>query len=299
MAQVGFYEDPPGRRIAYDDDGTIVIHIDTDLTSDELTTDEKQDLNSISQTKGNLLTWGNGGSGGTLVFIFPEERNITNVYMQCFTDSGVQATVSEPSYSLNTTNGYDGDWTESGTEVTIAVEAPIPNYRDGIYAVPVACRAISFPLPYVGVANVGAVGTVHLYGQISSGETPHRLEFCDSSGSRLSVDFDFGDQPRDSTNIWNTDDVYNQTTGLYLKNVSDTQAANDITVSVETLNVELEMGSDTTISDDGVTYATFIEYDEIQPQEIVGPIYVKHVLDETSVLGLREARLQVEVDSWV
>lgn len=278
--------------MAYDDDGSLMININNGIVTPYNTAST---VISNSEDNTLLLEWsGLGDYGGKIGIIFPELRDITHAFRNI---SGSSSAYTAPyEVSSNTTNGIDGDWSNTVT-VTGYNQVTVPNFRE--YIVPLSnngVKGIRMDGPITGTYTSFAYAKWHLYGYKTAGQTPHRIDFCDSSGNELAQDFDYGDQPRNSSRIWSTVDTWNQAGGLYLKNRSTTKLATTVTVSFETLTGD--MATYLGLSKDNVTYGNTVVYTSMNPQDIVGPIYVRHNPTIAANLGVKAARLQVAVGTW-
>ncbi len=126
----GSYSDAPSRRMAIDDDGTVglsqVVLDGIRQSVVDVSAANKENLND--EEAGDVLTTGGGSNDMKLIWIFPELREFDG-YFARGKDAGDPF---DGEYSGNTTNGWDGTWTEfraSASEGTLVV---IPDYRDDI-----------------------------------------------------------------------------------------------------------------------------------------------------------------------
>lgn len=305
MAQQGFWPDPPSRRLAYDEDGTIVSMVASNFSSvSEFNTDSKKTLNDESGT----YLWGDVNF--YITFIFPEKRDITHYYgvvQKTYHYAGTAGGVVQ--WSNDTTTGMDGTWTTVASSWTLnsnngqGANTPLttpgfPDMRTQIQSLPVSgIKAIRFYVYAPGWQEESLLYTMHLYGHKTAGETPHRVDFCYADGAELVQDFDYGDQPRGSVRIWSPTDTWNIGSGLYLRNRSPDKVANDVVISFQ--NLTSNMVNRLTISKDNISYGTQVSWTEIQPLQIVGPLYVKHDVPDSTTLGLYTSRLKLVVGEWV
>lgn len=300
--QQGFYPDPPSRRLAYDVDSTIVVRITPSNTLIQLNSAEMQYLNCEDErgTVSGNTTWQSRSASGYFVFIFPELRDIDHVY-STMGDSGFNANyTANVEWSTDTTSGLDGTWTSSGSFTAKSNGTPVnPAFRYPLTMSIGAIKAIRFS--YVAQEdNLGSsptVGRIHMYGKKTAGETPHRMDFVYSDSSELGQDFDYGDQPRDTSYTWNTSETFNLVSALYLRNRSPDKIASDVHLTVHGLSTG--MTDDILLSKDNTSYVTQLSWVTIDPLSVVGPIYVRHTTADTETLGVRIARLQIAVGSWV
>lgn len=294
MAQQGFYPDPPSRRMAYDDDGTVVLLILNGVPA-QRSTGQNQTMNSEAWNQ----TIDHGpGSEETLCAIFPELRDVTHSYKNMITGTNTIGSYTNSwQVSSDTTNGVDGTWTTNNSFTTRAESTPL-NYRTSLGVISsVNVKGLRHIVPGGGGFNNVEFAQWHIYGYKSAGQTPHRIDFCDSGGNELQQDFDYGDQPRNTNRIWRPTETWNQASALYLRNRSTTKLAQTVTVTFEALYQD--MTSYLGLSKDNVTYGSSVIYTEIQPQQIVGPVYVRHNTTIAASLAVKTARLQIAVGTWV
>lgn len=301
----GFYTDPPARRIGYDKDGTIGLRIDRGGVVSQLSSDAMEYLNKERDVPyggaiPSPLGFGQQTPFEYLVLIFPEKRDITDIFRTMSPANYSLDTASSIQYSYDTTNGVDGLWISDST-YGVDSQPPQPAYRDQIVSVGLfGIKAIKFMYPGHPAPSGMRIGKIHLYGKISPSETPHRLIFCDSLGSEFARDFDFGDQKRDTTLVWTGSNGFNLNSGLYLKNNSSDRVANNIVVSIE--DTSHSLGSDMidylTLSKDGVSWDYTLSWTKLDPGEMVGPILVKSDIPAGATLGVEASRLVADVESW-
>lgn len=297
MAQQGFYTDPPARRMAYDDDGSVLIHVTSNGTVVEVSDAQRQMLNDIDQGTPSEFSWGQNQENGYLVLIFPELRDVTAFYVNATQGQFYRSVPSQWEFSANTTTGKDGTWS-FGPVFTAASELPDPAYRNPTSLGAAGVKAVRFFMSENSTTVLAGIQNLHLYGNKSAGQTPHRIEFVDASGVELGRDLDFGDVPRDTENVWDTVTTFNQSSGLYLKNISPNQQANTVVLSVEQTATDAEMMNEIQMSKDGISYYASLTWTNIQPSTVVGPVYIKYTTTTTSDFGLEQCRLQVDVASW-
>lgn len=298
MTQQGFYTDPPSRRMAYDGDGSLVLYIDPNYVIQTKDQTFAEDLNGeayVTTYSGDRVSQ----DGRYFVILFPELRDVTHAYRNGTT--GTYWTTPSGTYQVSpdTTNGLDGTWTNAGSFVA-DVETTSPNYREKITSVSATgAKGIRHAIQDSSPFNSYNYSQWHVYGYKSSGETPHRIDFCDHTGAELIIDTDYGDQPRNSSRIWSTVDTWNQGSGLYLKNRSSTRQAQSISISFQVVNGSSDFANYITLSTDNVTFGTTLNIAQMNPQELVGPIYVKHDATINASLGLKAGRLRLTVGTWL
>lgn len=296
MAQQGFYTDPPNRRMAYDEDGSILVHIHQNGTIEERSTDSKRAYNTEAHTL--TSNYGLGDPPLTYALLFPELRNVTHMYRNLiFTGAYNAESFSSALYgSTNTTNGLDGDWTNLGT-LSGDTGATNPAFRSPQVMSGTDLKGVKYTGPNSGTYYYPHFAQWHVYGYKSAGQTPHRIDFCDVGGNELAIDFDYGDQPRNSSRTWSPSNTWNQASALYLRNRSNTKQATDVNVTFEVLSGDLNQYVG--ISKDNIAFGGVVNYATINPQQIVGPIYVRHNPTLAASLGVKAGRLQCSVGTWL
>jgi hypothetical protein len=309
MAQVGFYTDPPGRRLAYDQDGTVVLYVNqagADIY--ELDQADREAMNDESST--TYFSAGNNGMGVSdsydIVFLFPERRNLTHMYAVIEREIAPQGhPVGDGIYwSDDTTNGVDGTWTLAHSEWTTNANSGLigarPEHREELESISISsATAVKFTITSSnrGFGSDNILYALHLYGMKAAGETPHRIDFVVPGGSELTQDFDYGDQARGSSAIWNAEDGYNIGAALALRNRSPDMVAQNVIVTVQALTFDMNTRIRFS-TDNGASWLTQIEYPEIQPLAITGHLWVRHEIEEDAALGLYVSRLKIDVGSW-
>lgn len=283
----GTYPDVPGRRMAWDRDGTILLHVTPASSSNEQSQSIRQALNDETDSS----SWSVSGGAGThrVVLIFPQLRNILAYYITAIPDWGQVGSVQS---STNTTNGVDGTWTQvlSSWAMTTFTHT---GYRDNIKSITASdIKAIRFNASHGSSANriLHTWRALHLYGDISAGETPDRLRVWHPTLDE-EVDgayFDWGDAPREST----------ATRDFRIKNNSSTQTANDITVTREALTP----GSPSIVTQhdlsDGGAFASSLNIGNLGPGATSGVLTLRRSLLDNAALSLWSLRIVASAASW-
>lgn len=314
----GNFPDMPSRKIPYDVDGSFVgIRYPTGTSPQEqwLEWDGTwlKDLNDIDETQITWEPYGFGGNAATElahgyfvenVWIFPETRDLygwwftlkaLNVYAE-----GNRFIVAS---SQDTTNGYDGTWTELADFYAAALGGKydfgsgwnprIGQFRGGL----VTCNqpgTRGFRITsgqesaFISPSDFRAV---HLWGSISSGETPDRLLFIDQdTGLAYTKPQDWGDTPRGLTVDHD----------IKIKNNSATYDASTFTLSFSAEYLD----SDTwhTIKETGGSFSTTLNITSI----LAGASYpastnvitLRNAVPVDALIGLYEARLEASPPTW-
>ncbi len=283
----GFYVDVPSRRMAPDADGTVGLDIDngfpsgagiaTELTQTVMTGMTRE---AVGSPAGPFVA--NGG-GRMVAFVFPELRELDGWYVSA--DDG--GTWGNPIHSSgDTTSGNDGTWTSRGSAPGI-VNALLDAYRTGIISLAVSnVRGVRVK-PTGLSAGGGTMDRLHLYGEISAGETPDRLLWIDNDDDlEYSKPVDYGDAPRGSAEDHVT----------YLKNNSTTLAANSVQVTAE----DLFGGSGSWYTfDDGTGFsATKALASSISNGANSPNITIRRIIPDAEAPQIHAARAFVAVGSW-
>lgn len=296
MAQQGFYRDPPARRMAYDEDGSVFgrvtggnVYLDSSARAAQFNTER------YYETFG-----GRYAESGARFVLFPELRDVTHGYRNMTGGTyAVGGAGSNWEVSANTTNGLDGDWVVSNSFYAV-IESTTPSFRTNMGVVG-ATNVKGIRWYYSGGAAFSGhyYAQWHLYGYKSAGQTPHRIDFCDNSGTELVLDNDWGDQPRNSDRIWSPSQTWNQGSALYIKNRSSTKQAKDINISYQVVDSSNDSASHYKLSKDNVTFGTTLNYAQLNPQQMAGPIYVLHQPPLGASLGVKAGRLRLTVGEWL
>lgn len=280
----GSYPDVPGARMEYDRDGTLgfsVNHLGTVFTA--LTSTQMQQLNDEDTVGGITVA---GDPGRAVVLIFPELRDIVGAFR------AVANTVVD--VSSNTTNGFDGTWTQvqttaQGVNATGVVQ---PFYRTSIHAFSSAgVKAIRVRQTGTGTITLNAF---HVYGHLAAASD--RLELWHPTIDqplRLPAAFtDYGDKQRAAG-------PYDLT--FRVKNLSSTLTAGSITVSVEALTDASPTThvSELSLKYDGGAFGPTATLSSLAPNTISPALFtVRFNPGASSALGLGRQRLLAIASSW-
>lgn len=284
----GFYPDVPSPRMAYDIDGTIMAVV---FPSGSITTrsaSECRNMNDEAFDQPELI----GKNTAYLTFIFPQFRDITHYSLWGGNLGGNNGRITT---SSDTTNGYDGTWTDHGTYAL--VNANKAALREEMKPLTVSgVKAIRFGV--TGNLNGGSQrpGLVHLYGRLATGETPDRLriwhptldEPLDDNTSADGAHLDWGDTTQGTT----ADKQFR------IKNNSTTLTANSVALTTEVLSdTTPALGAQLTYSDGG-SFATSITIGTLAPGAISPVLTVRRATDAAANLGLWWLRTVAEAGSW-
>lgn len=311
----GAYPDAPSRRMAWDQDGTVVwwttgtLWTNLDKTAiTELTSGQRTQLNSETDDPGVsspdiLKAYQNGnGTPRPVCWVFPERRDLFGAFTWNSYSSGdpTVSHIQNVRWSSDSTNGISGtftDYPDTWPDTPYKTWSNSLYYRIGIevFATPATgARTFGFIFGYAQgaglIVNSWLVST-HLYGVISTGETPDRLLFIDNdTGLEFTRPQDWGDIPRGS--VWEKN--------ILIKNNSTT-----LTASTNLLDFEALTGTVDTwhqIKETGGVFADTLSIASIGPGASYptggNVITIRLTVADTAQLGLQAARLKLTTGSW-
>lgn len=290
----GSYPDNPGRRLAWDDDGTVVlvagqnngdtgVGVPPGIPYTNASVAEMEDMNDEDHASKFGANSNNNNRVVWVTHLFAEKHEIDGAYHVHEGSGGGPS--SSAATSVDTTNGYDGTWVDLSLTDFHNISPPLDHYRDNITS-----QALSNILGtmFKVEENDGAFhNSIHIYGAITPGETTDRLLFLDpdNADAEFTKPLDFGDVPRGQT----------QTDTFKLKNNSSGVTANTVQVTAEDLY--LGSGSWYTFSDDDVSYSATLGLGNIG----VGAtqlVYVKQIVPDAQAPGVYVARVKANQASW-
>jgi hypothetical protein len=289
----GSYPDVPGRRMAYDLDGTVGIFINQAGTISSLTVSQLRILND--ESNGGISFTGGNGQTTYVILMFPELRDIAGARWIESTDTGWSTAGYDWATSTNTTTGADGTWTvQSSSGGSPTPTAVNPAYRTGIAAfTATGVRAIRLR-GFTTTPSEFWPGIIHIFGSISSGQNPDRLDLWHPT-SNIPLDgayFDLGDQQQAGT-ISKT---------FRIKNQSSTLTANSVTFDTAPTNGELTPASPTSVSQvavsNGGAYAASVSAGTLAPGAISSVLTLRRNTLTTAQLGLQAMRVRAYAASW-
>ena len=283
----GFYPDYPSWRMAYDRDGTQLFYINNALTITQLT---NADMLKVNNESNDYLGLSSSSQYGALVFIFPELRDIdAYAYMQ---GSGSLAGTITAATSADTTNGVDGTWTTLGSTFIPPTDTNvIPGYRTTITTAAVnGVKAIRFSHASQS-ARYQNPSTIHLFGEISTGQNPDRLILWHPTlDERVGpAHFDWGDTPRSTT----ADKTFR------VKNNSSTLQANGVRVATEVLtDATVSLLTQHAFSLDGTNFAAEQTIGDLAAGAISGTVTLRRTTTADAQLSAWALRVFSDATSW-
>ncbi len=289
----GSYPDNPSRRMAWDDDGSVVLFAEgndgpltqgtgpTDYSYAIASTVLKEKLNDEDLGTEELAHEARQSSH--FAILFPEKREVDGLY---FATNGI-ATEQWTDYSDDQTNGLDGTW--NSFSVGGAGSEPSDGYRDNI--VSKALSNIIAVRAFIGRSQSSSGNnsfkTLHFYGSVTPGETPDRLLFLDpdNADTEFTKPLDYGDTPRGQTTV----DTFK------VRNNSASLTANTVQITA----IDLFGGSASwyTYSTDGISYSATLGIGNLG-NGATQLVFVKQIVPGAQVPGVYAARTKLNVASW-
>jgi hypothetical protein len=281
------YSALPDRRIAYDDDGSVLAWWDSNAgVRAYLTGSNMIALNGTGwvpvSTSPGVLSYTAG-----IICFFPEQREFTAIfagYNDTFGGGGSTFAFTSCVGSNDTTNGLDGTWETASMAGGVPTYVNQFSWRDGIKAVSFTGAKKVVRAQRVVTAGMIACSIFHLYGEKAAGQTPDDIIYIDhdtTPGVEYTAPEDFGDRPLATT----------VTRQFRVKNTSATKTAN-------TINIQCN-DADFVISTDNTTWVTTINIGSLGPGAESSTMYVRNTTPGVgNLLGPRFARIVTTVGSW-
>ena len=290
----GNYPDVPGHRMAYDLDGTQVYEVSNSANVTQVSAANL--ANGNAETGTNLYGF-TTNSNRRFAMIFPEKRDVVGVYVQgSFNASTGQSSLYPFESSVDTTNGIDGTWVQVLPGATSAlgylVVGAAGAYRNNITAV--SCpgvKALRFGATTSGSAEAHYLDIFHVYGSLTAGENPDRLELWHPTLDQRvgAAYFDWGDARRGTS----------ATRTFRVKNLSSTLTANNIVVSLSALTDTTPSNlSQHSLSADGITFGSTASAGTLAPGGISQVLTIKRDTNGSAVLSLWALRIKAAAASW-
>ena len=298
----GNYPDYISNRMAYHIDGTVGMvwrlggGPPTVLSGGQMWTlnNEEDDSVSVDGIAGYTST----DPVYYLALVFPEPRNISAFFSaQTYGGTAAGSATRLCEVSTDTTNGIDGTWTSitgetwdwSQTNVLPTAYrldgAGLTNHNDVT-----AVRGMRWITYRFGGSQTIAWSqkAIHLFGRITSPSS--RLELWHPTlDQRISPgDLDWGNAPR------STQDTRN----FRIKNVSTTETANTITVSIIDSTDSSPSFTDTMDLSQGAGFAPTQTIGNLSPGATSGVLTVRRTFSSTQALSVWAAIIKAEAVSW-
>lgn len=283
----GNYMDAPGKRLAYDRDGTIGVVATSAGLATQLTSTQLVQMNSETETG---MTVASGTSFQKLALVFPVPVDLKAIFLAPLATSYTFLIET----SLDTTTGLDGTWTAQGNALVSGNVRP--NYRiasnltvPGVSNAALAIRGIRLTST---TSTINQLKAFHVYADTSASATTDRLSFwMPTTDAKVPANyFDWGNVPRSTTA-----DIQ-----FRLKNLSGTLNANNINAYVESLTPGSPTisGMHLLSADGGSTFAPSITLATIAPGAISPLLVLRRVVPANAQISVWSARVAADVTTW-
>ena len=283
------YSSYSDHRMAYHLDGTVLMR--------GATTGSPQTPSTITDTvtSGGALSslndeniggtyWNSNQGSGWIGMVFPQLRDITGMFLNCYDSS-----TKRVQYSADTTNGLDGTWS---TLVAARNWSADTNYRTNIYSVSqTGVKGLRIPDLGSGGFRNDYVGSWHVFGTLTAGETPTRLDLWHPTlDQRVSAShFDFGDKKQSTV----TDISFR------VKNQSSTQTADTVVVGMATLtDLSPTAIGNYTLNLNGGSFASTQTISSLAPSAISNVLTLKLNNPSNAALSLWAGTVKALATSW-
>jgi len=280
----GNYADVPSWRMAYDRDGTQGFK----MNSGVLTQLTNANLITINNEADDYINIGiSQNQAGYLILLFPEKRDLDGYWITGSDRDNFSAQVQT---STNTTNGSDGTWTNLGGTYSV-VEAVVPNYRLH------AQSATALGIRGVRISAGAGLGTgfnpaaVHLYGEISAGQSIDRLALWHPTlDERITpAYFDWGNVPRNTS----------ASRTFRVKNLAAAKTANTVRVAMESLtDGSPSVPAQHTLSIGGGSYLPQQTIATLAPGALSDVLTLRRITPANAQLSLSAFRVFAEAATW-
>lgn len=270
----GFYPDVPGHRFAYHLDGTVGFvanHAFTTLHTDPTISQVNMDrLNSPIYT--SFLYYYE-----SIGFIFPESRVVTGYAMRFSHVSSFMGM----EFSINTSNGIDGDWTNIGHANRLIMEVgSIVDYRLAINTIdPIEAKAVRFR--YLGNSDKY---NIHIYGHISESQDIEYLKLWHPT-----LDEELSGHYFDFAEIYHG--ANRPSRPFRVKNISSSKDASSVSLA------KIESPNSVMFSSNNAEFLPSLNIGDIPADSVSDLVYLKFD-PGVDVLGLGETIIEISAESW-
>lgn len=283
----GNYPDAPAPRMAFDCDGSVGFILSgngtgssTQMTAGEMSNLNDETASTVTLPGGGTYSWG---------IIFPQLRDVIGI-----THAITNGWSSQVQTSTDTTNGLDGTWTTQLASLPTPADLSAVGMRMNVQTVAwsgVKCVRVNSPTSGNRFAY-----WLHLYGSISTGQTPDRLrlwhptldEPLDDPNSADGAYFDWAEATRGTS----ADKTFR------IKNNSGTLTANSIVVSPNLLtDTTPTVASQMTFSDGGA-FTGSLNIGNLAPGAISSVITFRRTTLSNATLSLWTGRVLINPGSW-
>ena len=282
------YVATPGRRLAYDLDGSLMA---TRTLSDVVTVLASSSVSSLNDERNGtaIITNSNVNDNLYVVILFPAPRDLFGLWasvgqQQPLAVGGTPRYVTiETSPDAHTVNG-DGTWNSAGIDV--GEDFLWDTWRVDIESFSASnVWALQGLLKDAGLTDDTKMYQLHIYGAPNDASVPDRVILIDDdTGLEFDNVLDWGDLPRGAV----------KSHMLQVKNNSATHTANGVTLGLNTFHDDIHE-----IRDGAGAYSTALSLGNIAAGvTYANDITIKVDVASTAALGPFTNRLTVDVTSW-
>jgi hypothetical protein len=273
------YPDPPGPRIGYDIDGTVVVCANEAWTQQvQLTEVQKATMNREAawHAVSNVSGWMN------MHFIFPALMDINAITLSY---SGWSMQVGALSWSADTTNGQDGIWTTGPTPTNRALtKAAARTLWDNLSLTGVRAVRQRVYTEHSGTNS----WSLHLYGTPTAADTNQPALWHPTLDQRLPVStLNLDARQSDSADIT-----------FRVKNPG-TLTAQNVTLSADSLIVASPTIQSFFTFANGGAFASTLNVGDLAPGAVSGVVTMRRAIAADAVLGLWWPRVRITPTGWV
>ncbi len=274
----GSYPDAPSRRMAVDDDGSLLIR----RTNFGVPGVQGAANRSESNDEDNVVVAFSNNNDEEWGWFFPELREVDGVFLAFERSSNG---VYNFRTSVDTTNTIDGTHVQQTSNYPESTSSYPTEYRNAITSY--ALSGIRYAYWRTTDQQNDGFLAFHIYGTFGSGQTPDRLLWFDQATAlEYSKPLDYGDAPRGS----HVDTV------TFIKNNSGSLTASTVQVTAESLY--LNSGAWYTFSEGGSYQATLSLASSIANGANSPNITIRRIIPDAELVGLHAGRTFVSVGSW-
>lgn len=271
----------PGRRIAYDVDGTVMAQkADPGLLANMSGSDISTIKNEASDAISAQNSWGWGSTdAGWVIAVFPEPMDLDGTFISYDASNGGLGNLEG---SDDTTDGIDGTWTEILADVVENLLSS--DYRTDISEfTETGLTGLRWRITQNWPGE--RIRNWHIYGSPSTGADPDRLIILDPIDEPTVV-HDWGDQGQGQLTKQQ----------FAIKNTSATLTAEDITIAVEAFTGASAAWYEFSI-DDSVYTASLGIGDLVAGANTT--FWLRQDIPQGADLSQQAARIYAEASSWV
>jgi hypothetical protein len=286
----GTYPDVPGRRMAYDRDGTVGFTIDA--ANNVVQLDDASMRAGNDESNSIMARVDEGFHPGLWVgVLFPELRDLSGFYLG-YSGYGPAGPLLHLQYSTNSTSGLDGTWATWGADPPPQTPNVSPDYRVSVNAASLSgVRGVRVYIPPTFSSGINNLLAIHLYGQPATGQAPNRLRIWHPTLDQEVTGpyFDWGDVARGTS----------ASRDFRVKNFSGTQTAHSVEVLLETLTDAVpSVVSQHTLTYHGSSPAVSVNIGDLGPNAASDVLTVARFTPTNAQLSAWALRIIAAAGSW-